>query len=132
MDPSEQLAFYVVIALVVVAGLWSFINGPTGPFAKSWRDQARELEVRIRLGHGQAILEDLRALAKLYVRLGRRWDGEQTLQRALRICEYELGENNPQTIAILEDYADLMAAMHRRGEAKAMKKRIASIGKEKP
>ncbi len=127
MYPSEQLAIYFVIALVLVAAVWSLIVGPKGPFAPAWRNQARELEVKIKMGRGIDTVDDLRALCQLYVRLGKRWDGEQALQRALRICEYELGENNPATISVLKDYAKFLSAMHRRAEAKAMRKRMEGI-----
>jgi short subunit dehydrogenase-like uncharacterized protein len=124
MESTEQLAIVVVIALVALAGLWTFLTGPASPMAAGWRDQARELEVKIRLGHGMDVVPDLLALSQLQSRLGKRWDAEQSLQRALKICQHEVGELSPQTIAVMEDYAALMAKMNRRAEAKSMRKRI--------
>lgn len=129
--PIELLSIEIIVVLVICAAIWSFFVGPRSPFAQHWRQQARELEVKVRMGAGGQVVEDLRALAKLYFRLGKRWDAEQALRRAWNICEQHAGEGNASVLPIMEEFARLMDGMHRRGEAKNVRKRINEIKQQR-
>ena len=127
MDGINLILIGVVLLAAAGAGVWSFLSSPNGPRAAQWLAEVRELEVKIRMNRGPELVEDLRSLAQLYIRLGRRWDAEQALRRAMLISETELGRLNPTVIPVLEDYARLLSQMNRKREATALQKQIEEI-----
>jgi cytochrome c-type biogenesis protein CcmH/NrfG len=115
-----------VAFLVLVAWVFSFFRGPRSPLAGRWQEEAHELEVKTRLNQPN-VVEDLCKLAKIYFSLGRQWDAEQTIRRALQISETELGTKNPNIIPVLSDYAKIMDGMNRGREAANLRKRIKEL-----
>jgi hypothetical protein len=127
MDPLAVLAIQVVALLVVAAGAYSFISGPKSPLARNWRRRLNELEVTARMGSPEEIIEALRESAKLYVRLGKRWEAETVMRRAVLISKQQFGDQNAGLVPILEDFARVMDSMHRKKEAEQMRKEMQRI-----
>jgi hypothetical protein len=127
LDQSNIIAIGVVLLLVVMAAVWSFFIGPAGPLAAGWNKEVRELEIKIRMGCGPQLVEDLQAVARLYARLGRHWDAEQSLRRAMLISAQEYGATNPGLVPLMEELSRLMLGLHRRGEADTLRKQIKEI-----
>lgn len=127
MDEAAVWAIGVVGLLVLAAGAWTFMTGPNSPFAAKWREEARELEVVIRMSHGTEMVDNLHRIARLYFKLGQRWDAEKSLQRALQICRRESGEMSPALIPLLDEYIRLMKSTHRKKEALTLEKEIERI-----
>lgn len=111
-----------VLSLVAVAGVYSFMTGPRGPMARAWKQRLTELEVASRMGPPEEIIEALRESAKLYRKLGKRWEAETVLRRALLISRQNFGEINPSVIPVLNDFANLMDSMQRAKEAQQFRK----------
>ena len=130
MNELEVIGVGLVAILVVVGAVWSFIISPSGPFGDGWRKEVRELEVRSRMDTGEQLIEDLRAIAKLYRKLGKRWEAEQALRRATVIAKQQWGEYNSQLIDVLDEYATLMSSMHRKKESANVRKQITEIRKK--
>jgi hypothetical protein len=127
MDPLAVLAIQVVALLVVAAGAYSFISGPKSPLAGNWRRRLNELEVTTRMGSPEEIIEALRESAKLYLRLGKRWEAETVMRRAVLISKQQFGDQNEGLVPILEDFARVMDSMHRKKEAEQMRKEVQRI-----
>ena len=126
MTELHYMGIAFVLFLVVVAWIFSFFRGPNSPLASRWKEEAHELEVKTRLNQPN-VVEDLCKLAKIYFSLGRKWDAEQTIRRALQISETELGTKNPNIIPVLAEYAKIMDAMNRGREAANLRKRIKEL-----
>jgi hypothetical protein len=116
-----------VLSLVAVAGVYSVVTGPSGPLARGWKQRLAELEVATRMGPPEQIIDGLRESAKLYRKLGKRWEAETVLRRALLITRQNFGEINPTIIPVLNDFASLMDSMHRNKEAQQYRKDAARV-----
>lgn len=116
----------ILLVMIAAAGaaIFNFVNGPKGPFAKRRHEQIRELEVRTRMESDEPLLADLQKLARLYVQVGKRWEAEQALRRALIIAKQQWGEHSPLVMNILQECVRLMDSMHRKGEATAFRKEL--------
>jgi hypothetical protein len=123
----EILGIKIIIAAVVIGGAYAFVMGPKGPLAEGWRKQIRDLEVKIKLDSETEMIEDLRKVARLYIRIGKRWEADQAMRRALTIAKQQGGESNPLVISILKECAHLMESMNRRGEATTFRREIKRI-----
>ena len=130
MNELEIMGVAVVAILVVVGAVWSYFISPFGPMSARWKAEVHELEVHIRMSTGDQLIEDLRAIARLYRKLGKRWEAEQALRRATIIAKQQWGENSEQVTGVLEEYAALMASMHRKGESSNVRKQINDLRKK--
>ena len=119
-----------VLSLVALGGVYSFVTGPRGPLVRGWKQRLTELEVSTRMGKPEAIIEALRESAALYRKLGKRWEAETVLNRALLISRQNFGEINPTIIPVLTDFAKLMDSMHRGKEAEKFRKDALRVRQE--
>lgn len=111
-----------VLSLVALGAVYSFVTGPRGPLARGWKKRLTELEVSTRMGRPEDIIEALRESAGLYRKLGKRWEAETVLNRALLVSRQNFGEINPTIIPVLTEFAKLMDSMHRVKEAEKFRK----------
>lgn len=121
MSESVIIAIGVVAALVVAAVGYSFLTGPTGPMAQGWRQRLGELEVASRMGSPDQIIDALRESAKLYRKLGKKWEAETVMRRAVLTSKQEYGDQNAGLADIYDDFAALMDSMNRKKEAEKMR-----------
>lgn len=122
MDDAALLAIWVVGGMVAIAGCYTYVTGPRSPLAVNWRRRLNELDVETRMGSPEKIIAALREQAKLYLRLGKRWEAETVLRRALQLARQEYGERFEALPDIMEDFARVMDSMHRKKEAEQMRK----------
>jgi hypothetical protein len=127
MEDAAILAIGVVASMVAMAALYSYINGPLSPLAKGWRRRLNELEVSTRMGSGEEIIQALRESAKIYQKLGKRWEAETALRRAMLIAKQEYGESYPGLPDVMDDFARVMDSMHRKKEAEQMRKEAQKV-----
>lgn len=121
MTDSVIIAIGMVAALVVGAVGYSFLTGPTGPMAQGWRQRLSELEVASRMGTPDEIIAALRESAKLYRKLGKKWEAETVMRRAVLTSKQEYGDQNPGLADVYDDFAALMDSMNRKKEAEKMR-----------
>jgi hypothetical protein len=129
MYPVEWLAIQVVIGLVGVAWVYSLIVRPGGPLTAKRSKQLAELEVRVRMDSGEDLITDLIEIAKVYGRMGKRWEADQSLRRAMALAKQQWGDGSPPVLNILEQSARLMDSMHRSSEAKNYRNQIKEFKK---
>jgi hypothetical protein len=129
MHPLEWLAIQVVVGMVGVAWIYSLIVRPGGPLTAKRSKQLAELEVRVRMDSGEELIEDLIEIAKVYGRMGKRWEADQSLRRAMSLAKQQWGDSSPPVINILEESARLMDSMKRSSEAKNYRNQIKEIKK---
>jgi hypothetical protein len=122
MDDSAIIAIGVVAALVVGALGYNFLNSPNGPMAQNWRKRLSELEVQSRMGSPDEMIEALCESAKLYKRLGKGWEAETVMRRAVITNKQQYGEQNEGLAVIYDHYASLMDSMNRKKEAENMRR----------
>lgn len=116
-----------VILLVLLAGAASLFLSKNGPLGRRAQQQVRELETKIRMDTGELLVQDLRAIAPLYLRLHKNWEAEQALQRALSITKQEWGEQSPLVIAILKDFVRIMSLSNQTAQVKFYKSEIRKL-----
>lgn len=126
MDGAAILAIAVVVTMVIIAAIYSFFTGPSSPLAASWKKELHELDVKVRMGSDESLIDDLRSMSKLQRKLGNQWEAEKTLRRALQICEQQWGRKSPHIQPVLGDLAELLVAMHRKDEATQLRKQLKS------
>jgi hypothetical protein len=59
--------------------------------------------------------------------LGKRWEAETVMRRAVLISKQQFGDQNAGLVPILEDFARVMDSMHRKKEAEQMRKEMQRI-----
>jgi hypothetical protein len=131
MDDAAIIGIGAVVALVIGAVGYSFLTGPNSPLAQSWKKRLAELEVATRMGSPEDILVALRESGKLYMRLGKRWEAETMMRRAVQMSKQQYGEMNVGLIPILEDFARVMDHMNRKKEAEQLRKEAQRIKQKK-
>ena len=122
MDEGTTLAIGVVALMVALAGAYAFVMGPRGPMAQSWKKRLNELEVATRMGSPEEIMEALRETAGLYRKLGKKWEAETVLRRAILMGKQQFGESYPGLIPLYDEFASLMDSMQRKKEGEQMRK----------
>jgi hypothetical protein len=114
----EIYGIAVVVALVGVAAVFAALTGKGSLFAQRIHKQIRELEVKIRIDTDERLVQDLREIAALYLKVQRQWEAEQALQRALTISKQEWGDNSPLVIEILKDFIKIMRLSNHKSQAR--------------
>lgn len=94
---------------------------------KAREDEARQIEIKIRMASGLNVVNDFNDLAGVYISLDRFYDAEGCMRKALAITENELGQSDPTLIPILENYAKLLDLMNRSIEADKLRKRAEEL-----
>lgn len=94
---------------------------------KARLDEAREIEIRIRMASGLDVINEFNELARVYISLDRLYDAEECMRKALSITENELGQSDPTVVPILENYAKLLDLMNRTVEADKFRKRAEDV-----
>jgi tetratricopeptide (TPR) repeat protein len=67
------------------------------------------------------------SLAMLYEKLGRMTDAASTFERLVAIMDGGNRQNDPDFVAVLQNYAEALRKMKRKSEAKAVEERAQSI-----
>lgn len=127
LDNFTLLVIILVLSAAGAACAWSYMSGSRRLLADKWQQDLKELEVRVRMGSGEQLIDDLRALAQLYIKSGRPWDAEQTLRRACHISQQNWGQRNPLLIPVMEDLTIMLDKLHRTKEADNVRKEIEVI-----
>jgi hypothetical protein len=84
---------------------------------------ARELEVKIKLSAGPAVLDDLRELAGMYAKAHQYEQSMQYCVQAIQVAENHFGKNSEELVPILKLYSRVLKQLHRHAEAANAKKR---------
>lgn len=124
MDDSTGLFMCIGLAIIVVIAVVVRVQAHTKQKITRAREQeARDLEVKIRMSTGLEVINDFNELALVYCQLNRLNDAELCMRKALSIAEKELGQLDPTLLPILENYASVLTKMNRTAEAEDMRRR---------
>ncbi|MFN8656050.1 MAG: tetratricopeptide repeat protein [Candidatus Obscuribacterales bacterium] len=127
MDDIRIWLVLIIVVCAVIGVTLNYFIGPKNPFKQKIANEARALEVRIRMEQGEELIDDLRALANLYGRGGKNWEAEQTFQRAINTCSQQFGDRHKTLARILRDYASLLRNLNRFPEADRCDERASRI-----
>ncbi len=122
-------AIAVIVSVIVVVK--TIMVGTQRKVTKAKENEARQLEIKIRMASGLDVINDFNELAHVYITLDRLYDAEGCMRKALSITENELGQLDPTLIPILENYAKLLDLMNRKVEADKLRKRAEELSSRK-
>ena len=127
MDDIRVILVLVIVVCAIIGVALNFFIGPKGILKLKVANEARELEVRIRMEQGEELIEDLRSLANLYSRGGKSELAEQNFQRAINTCQQQYGDRNKMLPRILRDYGKFLRSLERHPEAERCDERASRI-----
>lgn len=127
MDDIRIWLALIIVTCAIIGVALNYFIGPKGFFKQKIANEARELEVRIRMEEGEELIDDLCSLASLYGRGGKNWEAEQTYQRAINTCSQQFGDRHKTLARILRAYANFLRTNERHPEAERCDQRATRI-----
>jgi len=121
--------FLSTVMMVILARKTELLYGPRSKPGKVSAKNIGELEVRIKLNSGAAVLDDMVSLIQLYRKANRFEDAERYCKQAVQVAEAEGGTESKTLVPVLNEYANVLTGMRRKVEADKMKERAKSISK---
>lgn len=112
-----------MVVLISFARKSPLLYGPKGRPKAVSEKEISELEVRIKLGKGDAVLEDMVKLIQLYRKSNRFEDAQRYCRQAVSIGEGVGGTENPALIPVLREYTLVLIGMRRKVEADKIRER---------
>lgn len=117
--------------MIILARKTQLLYGPRSKPGKVSAKNIGELEVKIKLSTGAAVLDDMISLIQLYRKANRFDDAERYCKQAVLIAEAEKGTDSEILVPVLTEYANVLTGMRRKVEADKMKERARQISKNK-
>ncbi len=115
--------------IIILARKSQLLYGPRSKPGKVSAKTIGELEVKIKLGTGAAVLDDMISLIQLYRKANRFEDAERYCKQAMQIAEAEKGSETELLVPVLDEYARVLTGMRRKVEADKIKERAKQISK---
>jgi tetratricopeptide (TPR) repeat protein len=115
------------VMIIILARSTQLLYGPRAKPGKVSAKSIGELEVRIKLNSGSAVLEDMLSLIRLYKKANRFEDAERYCKQAVQIAESESGDDSKDLVPVLNEYASVLTGMRRKVEADKLKERAKKI-----
>lgn len=112
---------------VVLARKTGLLYGPRAKPKQVSAKKVGELEVRIKLNSGTAVLDDMIGLSEIYRKANRFEDAERYCKQAVSIAEAEGGSESKHLVEVLNEYALVLTGMRRKVEADKLKERARKI-----
>jgi hypothetical protein len=117
--------------MIILARKSQLLYGPRSKPGKVSAKNIGELEVKIKLGTGAAVLDDMLSLIRIYRKANRFEDAERYCNQAVQVAEAEKGKEGEILVPVLMEYASVLTGMRRKVEADKMKERARQISKNK-
>ncbi|MBS2002121.1 MAG: tetratricopeptide repeat protein [Cyanobacteria bacterium SZAS LIN-5] len=123
--------FLSTVMIIILARKTQLLYGPRSRPGKVSAKTIGELEVKIKLNSGAAVLDDMISLIQLYRKANRFEEAERYCKQALLIAEAEKGSESEILVPVLTEYANVLTGMRRKVEADKLKERARQLSKNK-